>query len=74
MRAPIVFSVPDKEGLRERTPRTFTNLVKAGYFPAERTLIALGDGRFSTTLTTPEFYEFARMLGVRSVLHDGGAK
>jgi hypothetical protein len=66
----VIQFTPPNEALRKLIPRTFTNLQKAGYFPAERRLATMSNGDFVTDLTSDEFAQFAAMVGARRVDRD----
>ena len=59
----VIQFTPPNEAVRKLVPRTFANLQKSGYFPAERYLEALSNGDYETDLTPQEYAKFAAMVG-----------
>lgn len=63
----VIRMTPPNDYVRKLMPRTFGNLIKAGYFPEDRWLKPYGDGDFITNLTIEEHNRFCKMVGTQSV-------
>lgn len=63
----VIRMTPPDDRVRKLMPRTFANLIKAGYFPSDRWLKPYENGDFITNLTTEEHKKFCAMVGTQSV-------
>lgn len=63
----VIRMTPPDDRVRKLMPRTFENLIKAGYFPSDRWLKPYGNGDFITNLTIEELNRFCKMVGTQSV-------